>query len=99
MPSTSTTSVPPAPEAPQQPPTPPHFQRTLGTYPLRSRQPSALLLTRARADKPVWGRGTGCAFAVNNVSTDPRTRKQAMAEDRIGWGGAERSEIDNHAKN
>eukprot|EP00965_Chrysotila_dentata_P177573 5866140-Pleurochrysis_carterae.AAC.1 len=22
-----------------------------------------------------------------------------MAEDRVGWGGAERSKIDNHAKN
>eukprot|EP00965_Chrysotila_dentata_P063572 2106310-Pleurochrysis_carterae.AAC.1 len=32
------------------------FKRTLGEYPLRSRAPAALLATRARADKPVWGR-------------------------------------------
>eukprot|EP00965_Chrysotila_dentata_P105803 3495255-Pleurochrysis_carterae.AAC.3 len=62
------------------------FQRTLGTYPLRSSGPSALLTLCARQSKPRWGRGTGCAFAVNNVSTDPHTRKLAMAEDRVGWG-------------
>eukprot|EP00965_Chrysotila_dentata_P181121 5979064-Pleurochrysis_carterae.AAC.1 len=47
------------------------FQRSLDKYPLRSRNPSALLALRARASKPHWGRGTGCAFAINNVSTDP----------------------------
>eukprot|EP00965_Chrysotila_dentata_P243710 6205574-Pleurochrysis_carterae.AAC.1 len=30
---------------------------------------------------------------------EPRTRKQAMAEDRVGWGQAERAEIANHAAN
>eukprot|EP00965_Chrysotila_dentata_P155402 5133841-Pleurochrysis_carterae.AAC.1 len=39
------------------------FKRTLGEYPLRSRASAALLATRARTDKPMWGRGTGCAFA------------------------------------
>eukprot|EP00965_Chrysotila_dentata_P194317 6176306-Pleurochrysis_carterae.AAC.2 len=37
---------------------------------------------------PLWGRGTSCAFAVNNISADPPMRLQAMAEDRIGWAGA-----------
>eukprot|EP00965_Chrysotila_dentata_P029088 967282-Pleurochrysis_carterae.AAC.1 len=75
------------------------FKRTLGEYPLRLRAPAALLTTRARRSKPQWGRDTGCAFAVNNVSTDPRSRKQVMADDRIGWGAAERAEIANHALN
>eukprot|EP00965_Chrysotila_dentata_P121608 4020175-Pleurochrysis_carterae.AAC.4 len=58
-----------------------------------------MLTFRSRGDKPRWGRNTGCAFAVSTASTDPRTRKQAMAEDRIGWGGAERAEITNHTNN
>eukprot|EP00965_Chrysotila_dentata_P075984 2511214-Pleurochrysis_carterae.AAC.1 len=78
-------------------PTP--FKRTLGDYPLRSRASAALLATRARTDKPRWGRGTGCAFAVSHISDSPRTRKQAMAEDRVGWGSAERAEIANHQNN
>eukprot|EP00965_Chrysotila_dentata_P228349 6196551-Pleurochrysis_carterae.AAC.1 len=73
------------------------FKRTLGEYPLRSRAPAVLLTMRARRSKPQWGRGTGCAFAVNIVSTDPRSRMQAMAEDRIGWGAAKRAQIANHA--
>eukprot|EP00965_Chrysotila_dentata_P010595 344918-Pleurochrysis_carterae.AAC.2 len=60
------------------------FKRTLGPYPLRSRG-AALLALRSRRDKPQWGRNTGCAFAACAASADPRTRKQAMAEDRIGW--------------
>eukprot|EP00965_Chrysotila_dentata_P018294 609118-Pleurochrysis_carterae.AAC.3 len=59
-------------------------KRTLGPYPLRS-QGAALLTLRARNNKPRWGRSTGCAFAASAASTDPgRTRKQAMAEDRVG---------------
>eukprot|EP00965_Chrysotila_dentata_P232970 6199295-Pleurochrysis_carterae.AAC.2 len=54
-----------------------HFQRTLGSYPLRSSTPAALLLT----------------------SSDPRTRKQAMAENAAGWAAAERAEIANHKAN
>eukprot|EP00965_Chrysotila_dentata_P147541 4871090-Pleurochrysis_carterae.AAC.2 len=42
---------------------------------------------------------SGCAFAASAATTDPRTRKRAMAEDRIGWGEAERAEIANHANN
>eukprot|EP00965_Chrysotila_dentata_P004667 151871-Pleurochrysis_carterae.AAC.1 len=60
----------------------PPFKRTLGPYPLRSRG-AALLALRARDNKPQWGRNTGCAFATSATTTDPRTRKQAMAEDRI----------------
>eukprot|EP00965_Chrysotila_dentata_P163660 5404176-Pleurochrysis_carterae.AAC.1 len=74
------------------------FKRTLGPYPLRSRG-AALLALRSRRNKPQWGRNTGCAFATCAASTDPRTRKQAMADDRIGWGTAERAEIANHANN
>eukprot|EP00965_Chrysotila_dentata_P207976 6184440-Pleurochrysis_carterae.AAC.2 len=51
-----------------------HFQRGLGAYQLRERQPTALLLKRA-GPKPSWGRGTGCAFAVSHACPDPRTRK------------------------
>eukprot|EP00965_Chrysotila_dentata_P055471 1840315-Pleurochrysis_carterae.AAC.2 len=84
----------PADESGHQPRS--RFQRALGDYPLRSRAPAALLAVRSRRDKPAWGRSTGCAFAMSNVSADPRLRKQAMAEDRIGWGAAERAEIANH---
>eukprot|EP00965_Chrysotila_dentata_P123317 4075665-Pleurochrysis_carterae.AAC.1 len=59
------------------------FRRVLGDYPLRSRQPAALLTLRAPQTKPIWGRKSGCAFAINKISDDPRTRKQAMAEDRL----------------
>eukprot|EP00965_Chrysotila_dentata_P066620 2206284-Pleurochrysis_carterae.AAC.4 len=75
------------------------FRRGLGEYPLRSRRPSALLTMRARHDKPALGRVTGCAFAISNVSTDPLSPKQAMAEERVGWGAAERAKIANHANN
>eukprot|EP00965_Chrysotila_dentata_P115778 3826318-Pleurochrysis_carterae.AAC.1 len=74
------------------------FRRGLGAYPLRSR-PSPALLLRRPTRKPHWGRNTGCAFAVSHASTDPRTRKQAMAEDHIGWSAAERAEIANHVSN
>eukprot|EP00965_Chrysotila_dentata_P008865 288953-Pleurochrysis_carterae.AAC.1 len=59
QPSSRHTARPAQPSSRQ--PTP--FKRTLGEYPLRSRAPAALLALRARTDKPVWGRGTGCAFA------------------------------------
>eukprot|EP00965_Chrysotila_dentata_P053360 1770605-Pleurochrysis_carterae.AAC.1 len=75
-----------------------HFRRGLGDYPLRNRRPAALLLRRA-AQKPVWGKGTGCAFAVSHASPDPRTRKQAIADDHVGWSAAERAEIANHMSN
>eukprot|EP00965_Chrysotila_dentata_P068254 2256888-Pleurochrysis_carterae.AAC.1 len=58
-----------------------------------------MLSLRSRRSKPAWGRGTGCAFALSTVSEDPRTRKQAMAVDRVGWGQAERAEITNYAAN
>eukprot|EP00965_Chrysotila_dentata_P222801 6193190-Pleurochrysis_carterae.AAC.2 len=96
---TDAVAAPPPPQTEEAPTPREHFRRALGDYPLRWRNASALLTFRSRKDKPVCGRGTGCAFAVNNVSTDPRTRKQAMAEDRIGWGTAERAEIANHASN
>eukprot|EP00965_Chrysotila_dentata_P028470 945756-Pleurochrysis_carterae.AAC.1 len=56
-------------------------------------------MTRTSAQKPRWGRATGCTFAVSHASPDPRTRKQAMAEDHVGWSAAERTEIANHAAN
>eukprot|EP00965_Chrysotila_dentata_P002657 86533-Pleurochrysis_carterae.AAC.3 len=74
------------------------FKRTLGEYPLRFGG-AAMLSIRSRKSKPAWGLGTGCAFAVSTISENPRTRKQAMAEDRVGWGQAERAEIANHAAN
>eukprot|EP00965_Chrysotila_dentata_P162562 5367884-Pleurochrysis_carterae.AAC.1 len=36
---------------------------------------------------------------MSHASTDPRKRKQAMADDHIGWSAAERAEIANHASN
>eukprot|EP00965_Chrysotila_dentata_P137972 4563561-Pleurochrysis_carterae.AAC.1 len=56
-------------------------------------------MTKASSVKPRWGRATGCAFAVSHASPDPRTRKQAMADDHVGWCAAERAEIANHAAN
>eukprot|EP00965_Chrysotila_dentata_P036884 1227566-Pleurochrysis_carterae.AAC.1 len=44
-------------------------------------------------------RGHGCAFAASSVSTDPRTRKQALTDDAAGWTAAERAEIANHNTN
>eukprot|EP00965_Chrysotila_dentata_P125262 4141237-Pleurochrysis_carterae.AAC.1 len=89
-----------APEAPVDAPSrPQHFQRGLGSFPLRS---SALLVTRRHAPHNVatdGARGHGCALAASAVSTDPRTRKQAMAEDSDGWSTAERAEIANHKAN
>eukprot|EP00965_Chrysotila_dentata_P157418 5200750-Pleurochrysis_carterae.AAC.1 len=56
-------------------------------------------MTRATTLKPRWGRATGCAFAVSHASPNPRTRKQAMADNHVGWSAAERAEIANHATN
>eukprot|EP00965_Chrysotila_dentata_P225454 6194768-Pleurochrysis_carterae.AAC.3 len=78
-----------------------HFRRGLGAYPLRhtdDRSVAPVLLTR-RTDAPrTYGRGARCAFMVSPAS-DPKTRKQALAEDREGWTTAERAEIANHKAN
>eukprot|EP00965_Chrysotila_dentata_P039901 1325529-Pleurochrysis_carterae.AAC.1 len=78
-----------------------HFRRGLGAYPLRNRSPVALLTVRdARHRNPnVTIRGTGCAFAISSTHADPKTRKQALRDDRAGWTAAERAEIANHAAN
>eukprot|EP00965_Chrysotila_dentata_P123918 4096319-Pleurochrysis_carterae.AAC.1 len=65
-------------------PAPTHFQRSLGSFNLRSSRPTALLVTRRHRKFDAVSdavRAHGCAFAASSVSTDPRTRKQAMAED------------------
>eukprot|EP00965_Chrysotila_dentata_P240816 6203928-Pleurochrysis_carterae.AAC.4 len=77
-----------------------HFRRGLGAYPLRSRAPTALLTVREVASNPdVHARNTGCAFVANTSNADPKTRKQALRDDRAGWTAAERVEIANHTEN
>eukprot|EP00965_Chrysotila_dentata_P072674 2402056-Pleurochrysis_carterae.AAC.1 len=61
------------------------FKRTLGEYPfghvpLPLFSLSAHVMTNRRGDE---------IPDVPLRSEDPRTRKQAMAEDRVGWGSAE----------
>eukprot|EP00965_Chrysotila_dentata_P102397 3380192-Pleurochrysis_carterae.AAC.1 len=63
------------------------FQRGLGSYSLRSSQPAALFVTRRHRCFDVFSdgiRGHRCALAASSVSSDPRTRKQAMADDAAG---------------
>eukprot|EP00965_Chrysotila_dentata_P138341 4575734-Pleurochrysis_carterae.AAC.1 len=45
-----------------------------------------------------YGRNTGCAFTLSPTA-DPKTRKQALADDHAGWTAAERAEIENHRSN
>eukprot|EP00965_Chrysotila_dentata_P103696 3422765-Pleurochrysis_carterae.AAC.1 len=39
------------------------------------------------------------ALLASVVCNDPKTRKQALRDDREGWTVAERAEIANHANN
>eukprot|EP00965_Chrysotila_dentata_P128180 4237774-Pleurochrysis_carterae.AAC.1 len=78
-----------------------HFQRGLAAYPLRSRTPAALLTVRDVVQAPS---DAGCldsnsALLASVAYTDPKTRKQALRDDREGWTAAERAEIANHANN
>eukprot|EP00965_Chrysotila_dentata_P119947 3967355-Pleurochrysis_carterae.AAC.1 len=78
-----------------------HFRHGLGAYPLRNvsnRSGSSLLLIRRSSAPRVYGRGTHCAFTAA-PSNDPKSRKQALVEDRQGWTSAERAEIANHQAN
>eukprot|EP00965_Chrysotila_dentata_P012420 408618-Pleurochrysis_carterae.AAC.1 len=42
---------------------------------------------------------TGCALLASTSNSDPKTRKQALRDDRAGWTAAERAEIANHTDN
>eukprot|EP00965_Chrysotila_dentata_P204306 6182256-Pleurochrysis_carterae.AAC.1 len=76
-----------------------HFQRGLGAYPLRNRTPTALL-TVHDTNLPIGTtRNTGCAMLASSSAADPKTRKQALRDDRSGWTAAERAEIANHTEN
>eukprot|EP00965_Chrysotila_dentata_P104044 3436102-Pleurochrysis_carterae.AAC.1 len=61
-----------------------HFRRGLGAYPLRNRAPVALLTVRDihRPHPDLSTRGTGCAFTVSSPNADPKTRKQALRDER-----------------
>eukprot|EP00965_Chrysotila_dentata_P094270 3116523-Pleurochrysis_carterae.AAC.1 len=60
-----------------------HFQRGSGAYPLRNRSPTALLTVREIVSNPdVHARNTGCAFVAHSLNADPKTRKQALRDDR-----------------
>eukprot|EP00965_Chrysotila_dentata_P183006 6043218-Pleurochrysis_carterae.AAC.1 len=77
-----------------------HFQRGLGAYPLRNRTPAALLTVRnPRLIPPVGHSGSGSALLASALSTDPKSRKQALRDDRDGRTTAERAEIANHTSN
>eukprot|EP00965_Chrysotila_dentata_P016422 543734-Pleurochrysis_carterae.AAC.1 len=63
-----------------------HFQRGLGAYPLRNRTPAALLTLRnPRMIPSVGHNGSGSALLASALSTDPKTRKQALRDDRDVW--------------
>eukprot|EP00965_Chrysotila_dentata_P216210 6189247-Pleurochrysis_carterae.AAC.9 len=47
----------------------------------------------------VYARNTGCAFVAHTSGADPKTRKQALRDDRAGWTAAERAKIANHTEN
>eukprot|EP00965_Chrysotila_dentata_P211332 6186409-Pleurochrysis_carterae.AAC.1 len=74
-----------------------HFQRGLGAYPLRNRVPAALLTVRS--SRLPFTQHKGSALVASVTSVDPKTRKQALRDDRAGWTAAERAEIANHASN
>eukprot|EP00965_Chrysotila_dentata_P106091 3504327-Pleurochrysis_carterae.AAC.1 len=76
-----------------------HFQRGLGAYPLRNREPAALLTVHNSTLPAVSVRNTGCALLASATDSDPKTRKQALRDDRAGWTAAERAEIANHMDN
>eukprot|EP00965_Chrysotila_dentata_P068515 2264821-Pleurochrysis_carterae.AAC.4 len=102
---TNDSLAPPADTPPDRTDTEPpdlqrHFQRGLGAYPLRNRASTALLTVRDAASNPaVTARNTGCAFVAHASKADPKTRKQALRDDRAGRTAAERAEIANHAEN
>eukprot|EP00965_Chrysotila_dentata_P129530 4282410-Pleurochrysis_carterae.AAC.1 len=77
-----------------------HFQRGLGAYPLRNRTPAALLTVR-NSRQPFGERGErqGSALVASMTSFEPKSRKQALRDDRVGWTTAERAEIENHSSN
>eukprot|EP00965_Chrysotila_dentata_P234141 6200005-Pleurochrysis_carterae.AAC.1 len=76
-----------------------HFQRGLGAYPLRNRHPAALLSVRD-ASQPIGSTcNTGCVLLASTSQADPKTRKQALRDDRAGWTAAKRAEIANHTDN
>eukprot|EP00965_Chrysotila_dentata_P149241 4928762-Pleurochrysis_carterae.AAC.1 len=76
-----------------------HSQRGLGAYPLRNRHPAALLSVRD-ASQPIGSTcNTGCVLLASTCQADPKTRKQALRDDRAGWTAAERAEIANHTDN
>eukprot|EP00965_Chrysotila_dentata_P018175 604620-Pleurochrysis_carterae.AAC.1 len=76
-----------------------HFQRGLGAYPLRNRSPTALLTVHDTGRPIGTTRNTGCAMLASSSAADPKTRKQAVRDDRSGWTAAERAEIANHTEN
>eukprot|EP00965_Chrysotila_dentata_P154235 5097604-Pleurochrysis_carterae.AAC.1 len=62
-----------------------HFQRGLGAYPLRSRTPTALLTVRdVRAPSDAGSLNSSSALLASVACTDPKTRKQALRDDREG---------------
>eukprot|EP00965_Chrysotila_dentata_P064592 2141699-Pleurochrysis_carterae.AAC.1 len=79
----------------------PRFRRGLGSYPLRNREPTVLFTARSarEANPDLRYRGSGCAFSLSADTPGPKTRKQALRDDRSGWTAAERSEIANHEAN
>ena len=42
---------------------------------------------------------TGCARKLSSISSDPRSRREALADDATGWSAAERKELNNHQSN
>ena len=65
----------------------------------RSRTGAAFLVQRGPLTSRFIRPGTGCLRKVSSTSLDPRSRKEAIAENEEMWSGAESKEIHNHEEN
>ena len=64
-------------------------------------RPAPLLLLRQQFRSSMFPpfAVTGCVRKVTSTSVDPRTRREALADDAEGWTKAERKELTNHSSN
>ena len=93
------------PTGPSRVHTNPHLRGEQGS-PIRTRRggfvnaASRVLILRSASDgHSYFPPGTGCIRKLAASSTDPPSRRHALADDAVGWMGAERAELDNHRDN
>ena len=76
-------------------------ERAVYGTPIRTRSRGAargLLMRRSSCSRHIPS-GTGCVRKLSATSTDPANRRQAMADDAVGWAAAECKEVLNHLSN